>query len=431
MAGTDLPLASLVVLGFVCAALTGCEGRMSAAPAAAVAITALPRAGLTTSYLGADPGMAAPPLLRAASELKPHRVALPYAEIGGHLEHQPKALTLQFSGLEGQVLEIGLEQAVYEPEANGALPALATARASIARASSASLRVLIADDGIDGARYTELAAFGAPASEVYFRLPADADYVVHLRPPGAALYRLSLELRAPLPFPVRGFNHTAIRSRFGVSRDAGSRRHEGVDIFAPRRTPVQAVADGYVTVHTEGRGGTAVVLSIAGISYYYAHLDSAAVTAGERVRIGDVLGFVGSTGNARRSAPHLHFGVYRFGKGAIDPWPLLEARRFTPDALEPLLAAAPAEDAVEEPADATPNGSGRAGRGGGAPAVMASLASGAVEGCGGAGGASRAVAAAASYGGAALRDIDLAFVSEPRFAVLAPSGAAVLCTAGT
>src|SRR5690606_26698236 len=54
-------------------------------------------------------------------------------------------------------------------------------------------------------------------------------------------------------------------------------------------------------------------------SLYYAHLDSHAVQAGQRVRVGDTLGYVGNTGNARTTAPHLHFGIYRRGRGPIDP----------------------------------------------------------------------------------------------------------------
>jgi murein DD-endopeptidase MepM/ murein hydrolase activator NlpD len=52
---------------------------------------------------------------------------------------------------------------------------------------------------------------------------------------------------------------------------------------------------------------------------YYAHLDRHAVSAGQRVRKGEIVGFIGNTGNARTTAPHLHFGIYRRGQGAIDP----------------------------------------------------------------------------------------------------------------
>jgi hypothetical protein len=114
-----------------------------------------------------------------------------------------------------------------------------------------------------------------------------------------------------------------------------------VDIFAPRMTPVLTVADGLATPRENHLGGHTVWLSTPGVSYYYAHLERAAIAAGERVRRGDVLGYVGNTGNAITTDPHLHFGVYRWGRGAVDPVPLLDARRFAEPAdsdlqIEPL-----------------------------------------------------------------------------------------------
>jgi hypothetical protein len=115
---------------------------------------------------------------------------------------------------------------------------------------------------------------------------------------------------------------------FGAARDGGARHHEGVDIFAPRSTPVLAVVDGRAVYRENRLGGKTVWLNAPGASYYYAHLDRAAITGTERVRAGDVLGYVGNTGNAATTVPHLHFGVYRWGKGAIDPLPLLGAGTF-------------------------------------------------------------------------------------------------------
>jgi len=71
-----------------------------------------------------------------------------------------------------------------------------------------------------------------------------------------------------------------------------------------------------------------VWLSTPGMSYYYAHLERATVSPGQRVRVGDVIGYVGNSGNAATTDPHLHFGIYRWGRGAVDPFPLLQARRF-------------------------------------------------------------------------------------------------------
>jgi SH3-like domain-containing protein len=139
-------------------------------------------------------------------------------------------------------------------------------------------------------------------------------------------YRVVLRLEAQLAFPVQGKDSRAILSGWGVDRDAGRRRHEGVDIFASRGTPVLATSDGVVSrVRVTPRGGKVVWLRDAGrnASIYFAHLDSQAVRSGQRVSLGDTLGFVGNTGNARTTSPHLHFGIYRRGEGAVDPAPFL------------------------------------------------------------------------------------------------------------
>jgi hypothetical protein len=98
-----------------------------------------------------------------------------------------------------------------------------------------------------------------------------------------------------------------IGSRFGAPRDAGARSHHGIDIFARRGTPVVAAATGVVNrVNVTDIGGKVVwVRDVLGNSLYYAHLDSQAVSSGMRVNVGDTLGFVGNTGNARTTPPHL------------------------------------------------------------------------------------------------------------------------------
>lgn len=121
-------------------------------------------------------------------------------------------------------------------------------------------------------------------------------------------------------FPVLGGKNTTIQSLWGAIRDGGKRNHEGIDIFAPRGTPVIAVTDGRITSSGEkGLGGKQVWLrdSRRGQSLYYAHLDSIAPLGNRKVKAGDTLGFVGNTGNARTTPPHLHFGIYK--RGAINP----------------------------------------------------------------------------------------------------------------
>jgi murein DD-endopeptidase MepM/ murein hydrolase activator NlpD len=115
---------------------------------------------------------------------------------------------------------------------------------------------------------------------------------------------------------------------FGASRDSGQRHHQGVDIFVKRLTPVLAVAAGRAMPRQDALGGNVVWLNTPGTSYYYAHLDRVAVRDQQVVKAGDVLGYVGNTGNARNMPSHLHFGVYRWGREPIDPLPLLVGQRF-------------------------------------------------------------------------------------------------------
>lgn len=128
-------------------------------------------------------------------------------------------------------------------------------------------------------------------------------------------------------FPVEGRDSRAIRSVWGDPR-GGGRRHEGVDIFAPRGTPVLAATDGVIlSVRHTPIGGKVIWMRPDGedVELYYAHLDRQDVRPGERVRAGDQIGLVGNTGNARGTSPHLHFGVYRNGgRVAINPEPWLE-----------------------------------------------------------------------------------------------------------
>jgi SH3-like domain-containing protein len=169
-------------------------------------------------------------------------------------------------------------------------------------------------------------------------------YIVRLQPELLASvdYRLRIELDAALAFPVSGHGPRNVASVFGDPRDGGRRRHEGIDIFAPRATPVVAVVDGTAVVRHSRLGGTTVWLRGEGKSFYYAHLDEVAIDGRQGVDTGDVLGFVGNTGNAVTAPPHLHFGVYRRGRGAVDPLPYVVARSFAeapqPVAYEPGFA---------------------------------------------------------------------------------------------
>jgi murein DD-endopeptidase MepM/ murein hydrolase activator NlpD len=126
--------------------------------------------------------------------------------------------------------------------------------------------------------------------------------------------------------PVAGVRPSSLTSSFGDPR-SGHRRHQGIDIFAHRGTPVVAAAPGQVVrVGQDRLGGNVVWVAGAGARlYYYAHLSRFSVQPGEVVAAGDELGRVGNTGNARTTPPHLHFGIYPLSHGfrAVDPAPLL------------------------------------------------------------------------------------------------------------
>ncbi len=161
------------------------------------------------------------------------------------------------------------------------------------------------------------------------------DFILRLQPEllRGGQYRVSLRLDAQLAFPVEGHGMRSAQSLFGVDRDGGRRSHAGVDIFAPRGTPVVATSEGVINrVEVTGLGGKVVWLrdSVRRANIYYAHLDSQHVANGDRVQPGDTVGFVGNTGNARTTPPHLHFGVYRRGEGAVDPAPFIRQLNGTP-----------------------------------------------------------------------------------------------------
>jgi peptidoglycan LD-endopeptidase LytH len=139
-----------------------------------------------------------------------------------------------------------------------------------------------------------------------------------------------------LAFPVKNGSNRDIQSYWGVDRDGGRRRHEGIDIFNKKGTPILAVEDGIISqVGINNLGGKVVWqrLGLFGQSIYYAHLDSQVVSSGQTVKKGDVLGFMGNTGNARTTPPHLHFGIYT-GGGAIDPLLYVQKRDTIPGKLK-------------------------------------------------------------------------------------------------
>jgi murein DD-endopeptidase MepM/ murein hydrolase activator NlpD len=134
-----------------------------------------------------------------------------------------------------------------------------------------------------------------------------------------------------LRLPIEGASVDAMKGSF-TQRRSGGRAHEAVDLLAPRNTPVHAVDDGSVAkLFTSAAGGITVYQfdPTKQFCYYYAHLERYApgLRDGQPIARGDVIGYVGTTGNAPPNTPHLHFAIFeldadhRWWKGrAIDPY---------------------------------------------------------------------------------------------------------------
>lgn len=168
-----------------------------------------------------------------------------------------------------------------------------------------------------------------------FEPKQDAEYVVRLQPELLRGGRFTVTIRnmASLGFPVLGHDSRDIGSGFGAPRDGGRRRHHGVDIFARRHTPVIAPSKAFVRRVSESDiGGLNIWLHDAkrDLHLYFAHLQTQDVKQSTYVLPGQRIGTVGNTGNARRTPPHLHFGIYVRGEGPVDPVNFIKKINSTP-----------------------------------------------------------------------------------------------------
>ncbi len=145
------------------------------------------------------------------------------------------------------------------------------------------------------------------------------------------IFRLILTpLAHPLLIPVQGLQPKNLVDTWGAAR-SGGRTHKGIDLFAPKGTPVLSATEGIVfQVGTDRLGGQVVrVLGPRATLHYYAHLSAYGnVRRGDWVTAGEILGYVGNTGNAATTPPHLHYGIYYFFGKATNPYPYLTRKRF-------------------------------------------------------------------------------------------------------
>lgn len=264
---------------------------------------ALREVGLDSTALGRDWLVAADSALRL-----PLLATLPMLEVGVYTREKVHAMAYQVMLRDGQRIQVVL------------------------RAEGVPARIFLdlfeaAEDIDQPYRHLTHAAADSLAGSrtVEYEARRSGPHIVRIQPEllRDGSYTLTMRSEPVLAFPVTGQDNRAIRSRFGVDRDGGARRHDGIDIFAPRGTPVVAATGGTVSSIRPNRlGGNVVWLhdDERNQSLYYAHLDTQVVVAGQGVRVGDTLGFVGNTGNAVTTPPHLHFGIYRRPGGAIDPF---------------------------------------------------------------------------------------------------------------
>jgi murein DD-endopeptidase MepM/ murein hydrolase activator NlpD/SH3-like domain-containing protein len=249
------------------------------------------------------------------SILKPLRIQVPYKEQGYFPAERVAATAFRFDVVRGQQLNIRLAKTPAEDfMVYMDLWALREGSSPKAIASADTLNASITVD-----------------------VDENAEYLLRLQPEllKSGSYTLEIVGGPSLSFPVKTSGRKRIESLFGVGRDANTRRHEGIDIFGPKHTPVVASADGVVTrVGENNLGGLVVMMRPNGKNYtlYYAHLDKQLAVEGQQVKTGDTLGLMGNTGNARTTPPHLHFGIYT-GGGAIDPMPFVNPEVRAPRAV--------------------------------------------------------------------------------------------------
>jgi murein DD-endopeptidase MepM/ murein hydrolase activator NlpD len=215
--------------------------------------------------------------------------------------HTPLAFTVAMSFLMGIVTTIAVYSLRHEPRARHEPTATDVTEVHASTAAPADREAA----RTAGAEHQPAGAPPEPAASVPPApvSPIEAGEIVALR-------------GRDLKLPVDGVDRKDLRNTFAEAR--GSRTHEALDILAPRGTKVRAVEDGRVQKLFTSKAGGLTIYEFdptETFTYYYAHLDryEDGLREGQMVKRGDVIGYVGSTGNASPDAPHLHFAIFRLG----------------------------------------------------------------------------------------------------------------------
>ncbi len=244
----------------------------------------------------------------------PTTITIPHQEHAYLAPAQPRAIGYSFDARQGEQLQVHV-----------AVRSLSSTQVFI------DLFEVVQDTS---AKHKHLISADTGSTSLSWNVRRDGQYLLRIQPELLAELSFSLQVTVEpsLANPVEPAAKQHIGSVFGDVRDGGRRQHEGIDIFAPRLTPVVAAADGLVTRVGDNRlGGKVVWLrpKNSWITLYYAHLDSQLVARGQLVKTGDTLGLMGNTGNARTTPPHLHFGIYG-PQGAVDPLPFVRPGKSNP-----------------------------------------------------------------------------------------------------
>lgn len=239
-------------------------------------------------------------------------VTIPYKETGYFAPEKVQSTTLRFEAKRGQKIHIQLQ-----------------------KTPATGFRIYVdLFQQVENRTPERIAFADTTGASLEHEIDKAGVYYLRLQPEllSGGQYTLTITAGPSLSFPVSASGKPRIGSFWGDARDEGARKHEGIDIFAPRGTPALAAADGVVTSVTENKlGGNVVFMRPADKDYtlYYAHLQKQLVSGGQTVKIGDTVGLVGNTGNAINTTPHLHFGIYTNG-GAIDAQPFIDSDNKTP-----------------------------------------------------------------------------------------------------
>ena len=245
--------------------------------------------------------------LRAAAITlsNPLDISLPYSETGYFADDRANGIGLRFRAKRGQKLRITLTK---KPVANFAL--YVDLWQPYPASENKTPKFLFAADTVN--------------LSLEHVVTEDTTFIVRVQPEllKEGQYILTITAGPSLAFPIPQNVKSSIISFWGDGRDNGGRKHEGIDILAPKHSPAIASASGVITrVNESALGGKIIFMRPDNASYtlYYAHLDSQIVKEDQRVKTGDILGLTGNTGNAKFTVSHLHFGIYTNNYVAMDP----------------------------------------------------------------------------------------------------------------